>query len=161
MSTHDPNPCPAEWFQQNLFTGSQQDFICISTGKRTSSEIVQFGQGWKAAPSERTKKKRKKILILLQPFNVNLISFYYGLCCTAKTPPIFHFLWQMSVKYQRSAMEWTVSPSIPLFCPCRALTSLMKTRLPSCLFFPWLLTRRRKLSSASQQQKILQTRPRQ
>lgn len=76
-------------------------------------------------------------------------------------PQTIKFLWPMSVKYQKSTVEPAVSHLVPLFWPCRALTSLMKTGLPSCLFSLCLLTRRRKLSAASQQQKTLHPRAQQ
>lgn len=70
-------------------------------------------------------------------------NLYYVLCCHAKnTLSLLKFLWCMSVKYQKPAMELSVSHLVFHFCPCRALTSLMKTHLPGCLFFPCLLMTR-------------------
>ena len=100
--------------------------------------------------------------LVTSPPEFDIFIMCMSQCQESTLPTVFYrlqtmkFLWPVSVKYQKSTVEPAVSHLVPLFWPCRALTSLMKAGLPSCLFSPCLLTRRRALSSASQQQKTLQ-----
>lgn len=92
-------------------------------------------------------KKKKKYKLphtspTLSPVSSGLKSLLCSLLPCQEHALFFKFLWWMSVKYQKPAMELSVSHLVFHFCPCRALTSLMKTHLPGCLFFPCLLMTR-------------------
>lgn len=99
----------------------------------------------------------------LSPVTLNLIS-YLCICCTMHL--LFFlltkkFLCSMPVKYQESTMERSVSHLVPVFCPCRALTSLMKTWLPSCLFSCVFSRGGESWAQAVSNKRTLLTRPRQ
>lgn len=142
-------------------------YVSVNSEFRTAFWDTCFGSGCKAEKLHQHWRIEIKLsphfsCLVTSPPEFDIFIMCMSQCQESTLPTVFYrlqtmkFLWPVSVKYQKSTVEPAVSHLVPLFWPCRALTSLMKAGLPSCLFSPCLLTRRRALSSASQQQKTLQ-----
>jgi len=155
--------------------------ICISTQhnhplvSHKTYFLKQFGSSGTFSKNLFWNRKwgQKKVPLILQWNNrtwslLDLISIStFPLSVNPRLSfPTLKSLWPMSAKCLTSTMESPVSPSAPLlllfFCPCRALTSLMKTHKTSqLLVFPESSHEEEwagELSSAGPRQRALQTR---